>query len=55
METTLLAFLYKVPEVRLVRSLLGFELAHVSSLAIVTGLAGSGRVLPSGLTTFGNR
>jgi hypothetical protein len=41
MISTLLAFLYRVPKVRLVRSLLGFELAHMSGLAIVTGLAGS--------------
>jgi hypothetical protein len=40
MEATLLAFLYKIPEVRLVWNLLGFELAHVSSLAVVAGLAG---------------
>jgi hypothetical protein len=55
METTLLAFLYKIPKVRLVRSLFWFELAHVCSLAIVTRFAGSGTVLPSGLATFTNR
>jgi hypothetical protein len=55
METTLLAFLYKVPEVRLVRSLLRLELAYMSSLAIVAGLAGCSTVLPSGLTTFAYR
>jgi hypothetical protein len=55
METTLLALLYKIPKVRLVRCLLGFELAHVSGLAIVAGLAGCSTVLPSGLTAFGNR
>jgi hypothetical protein len=41
MESTLFTLLYKIPEVRLVGSLLRFELAYVCSLAIVAGFAGS--------------
>jgi hypothetical protein len=52
MKTTLLTLANQIPEVRFVWSLLWFELAHVSSLFIVTRLAGSGTVLPSGLTTL---
>jgi hypothetical protein len=55
METTLAALLYKIPKVRLVWCLLRLELAHMSSLAIVTGLAGSGRILPSGLAALAHR
>jgi len=53
--TLFLAFLYKVPKVRLVGKDLWFKLAHVCSLAIVAGLAGSGRVFPSGLTALTHR
>jgi hypothetical protein len=52
MKTTLLTLANQIPEVRLVWSLLWFELSHVSSLSVVTRLAGSGTVLPSGLTTL---
>jgi hypothetical protein len=52
METTLAALLHKIPKVRLVWCLLRLELAHMSGLAIVTGLAGSSRVLPSGLAAL---
>jgi hypothetical protein len=55
METTLSALFYKIPKVRLVWRLFWFELAHMCGLAIVTGLAGSGRVLPSGLTALAHR
>jgi hypothetical protein len=52
METTLAALFNQVPKVRLVWRLFWFELAHMCSLAIVTGLAGSGRILPSGLASL---
>jgi hypothetical protein len=52
MKTTLLTLAYQIPKVGLVWSLFWFELAHVSSLLIVARLAGSGTVLPSGLTTL---
>jgi hypothetical protein len=55
METTLAALFYKIPKVRLVWCLLRLELAHMSGLAIVTGLAGSGRILPSGLAALAYR
>jgi len=55
MESTLLTLLDQFPIVRLVGSVLGFHLAHMSSLLIVTGLTCSSRVFPSGLATFGNR
>jgi hypothetical protein len=42
MESTLLTLFHQVPKMRLVRSLLRLELAHMSSLAIVTRFAGSG-------------
>jgi hypothetical protein len=52
MKTTLLTLANQIPEVRLVWSLLWFELTNMSSLSVVARLAGSGTVLPSGLTTF---
>jgi hypothetical protein len=52
MKTTLFTLANQIPKVRLVWSLLWFELAHVSSLSVVARLAGSGTVLPSGLTTL---
>jgi hypothetical protein len=55
METTLAALLYKIPKVRLVWCLLRLELAHMSSLAIVTGLAGCGTVLPGSLAALAHR
>jgi hypothetical protein len=52
METTLAAFFYKIPKMRLVRSLFRLELVHVSRFPVVTGFAGCGTVLPSCLTTL---
>jgi hypothetical protein len=52
MKATLLTLANQIPEVGLVGSLLWFELTYVSSLSVVTRLAGSGTVLPSGLTTL---
>jgi hypothetical protein len=52
MKTTLLTLANQIPKVRLVWSLLWFELTNMSSLSVVTRLAGSGTVLPSGLTTL---
>jgi hypothetical protein len=52
MKPTLLTLANQIPEVGLVWSFFWFELAHVSSLLVVARLAGSGTVLPSGLTTL---
>jgi hypothetical protein len=53
--TSTFPLLYQIPEMRFVGSCLGFELANMSALFIVTGLAGSGRIFPSGLTALADR
>jgi hypothetical protein len=52
MKTPLLTLADQIPKVRLVWSLLWFELTDMSSLSVVARLAGGGTVLPSGLTTL---
>jgi hypothetical protein len=52
MKTPLLTLADQIPKVRLVWSLLWFELTDMSSLSVVARLASSGTILPSGLTTL---